>query len=148
MAIATKTAEEIEGMRVAGRLAAEVLDFITPHVKPGVTTGELDRLCHDYMTNVQGTTPAPLNYAPPGGPYLLASERGVLFVYDATGSLEAFRAVEIIVYRSSKREDRGKAQLYEHEFKRPLPRFVLDRGGRWGRFHGGSYKIEARGIVG
>jgi methionyl aminopeptidase len=53
-------------MRVAGRLAAEVLDFITPHVKPGVSTAELDRLCHDYMVNEQGTTPAPLNYAPPG----------------------------------------------------------------------------------
>ncbi len=52
-------------MRVAGRLAAEVLDFIAPHVKPGVTTDELDRLCHDFMVNVQGTIPAPLNYAPP-----------------------------------------------------------------------------------
>jgi methionyl aminopeptidase len=66
MAIVIKTAEEIERMRVAGRLAAEVLDFIAPHVKPGVTTGELDRLCHDYMVNVQGTVPAPLNYSPPG----------------------------------------------------------------------------------
>ena len=47
-------------------LAAEVLDFITPHVKPGVTTGELDRLCHEYMVDVQGTIPAPLNYCPPG----------------------------------------------------------------------------------
>ena len=53
-------------MRIAGRLAAEVLDFVTPHVKPGVTTEHLDRLCHDYMVNVQGTTPAPLDYAPPG----------------------------------------------------------------------------------
>ena len=53
-------------MRVAGRLASEVLDFITPHVKTGVTTGELDALCHDYMVNVQKTIPAPLNYAPPG----------------------------------------------------------------------------------
>ena len=61
-----KSPEEIEHMRVAGRLASEVLDFITPLVKPGVTTGELDRLCHDYMVNVQGTIPAPLNYAPPG----------------------------------------------------------------------------------
>src|SRR5213075_1078255 len=61
-----KTLEEIEGMRVAGRLASEVLDFITPHVKPGVTTGQLDQLCHDYIVNVQGTIPAPLNYAPPG----------------------------------------------------------------------------------
>lgn len=66
MTIVTKTAEEIEKMRVAGRLASEVLDFITPHVQPGVTTEELDRLCHDYMVNVQGTIPAPLNYCPPG----------------------------------------------------------------------------------
>ncbi len=53
-------------MRIAGRLAAEVLDFITPYVVPGVTTGELDRLCHEYMVDVQGCIPAPLNYAPPG----------------------------------------------------------------------------------
>ena len=66
MAIVIKTVEEIAGMRVAGRLASEVLDFVAPHVKPGVTTGELDRLCHDYMTHVQNTIPAPLNYAPPG----------------------------------------------------------------------------------
>src|SRR5215831_4512424 len=61
-----KTPEEVEGMRVAGRLASEVLDYITPYVKPGVTTGYLDKLCHDYMVQVQGTVPAPLNYAPPG----------------------------------------------------------------------------------
>ena len=66
MSIVIKTPEEIEKMRVAGRLASEVLDFIEPHVKPGVTTAELDRLCHDYMVNVQGTIPAPLDYAPPG----------------------------------------------------------------------------------
>jgi len=66
MAINIKTASEIEAMRIAGRLASEVLDYITPFVKPGVTTGELDRLCHDYMVGVQGTVPAPLNYSPPG----------------------------------------------------------------------------------
>ena len=66
MSIIIKTAEEIENMRVAGRLAAEVLDYIDPFVTPGVTTAELDRLCHDYMVKVQGTIPAPLNYAPPG----------------------------------------------------------------------------------
>ncbi len=66
MSIVIKTPEEIEKMRVAGRLGAEVLDYITPFVQPGVTTGELDRLCHDYMVDVQGTIPAPLNYAPPG----------------------------------------------------------------------------------
>ncbi len=53
-------------MRVAGRLASEVLDFITPHIKAGITTGNIDALCHDFMVNVQGTIPAPLNYAPPG----------------------------------------------------------------------------------
>jgi len=53
-------------MRIAGRLASEVLDFITPHVKAGVTTDELDAMCHQYMRSVQDTTPAPLNYAPPG----------------------------------------------------------------------------------
>jgi methionyl aminopeptidase len=66
MSIHIKTAEEIQYMRVAGRLAAEVLDFIEPHVKAGITTGRLDELCHDYMVNVQKTIPAPLNYAPPG----------------------------------------------------------------------------------
>jgi methionyl aminopeptidase len=61
-----KSAEEIDRMRVAGRLAAEVLDFVAAHVRPGVSTEHLDKLCHDYMVNVQGTVPAPLNYAPPG----------------------------------------------------------------------------------
>ena len=68
MSITIKTPDEMEKMRVAGRLAAEVLDYIAPFVKPGVTTGELDRLCHEYMVNVQHTIPAPLNYAPPGYP--------------------------------------------------------------------------------
>ncbi|MFM9968942.1 MAG: type I methionyl aminopeptidase [Burkholderiales bacterium] len=66
MPIEIKTKEEIEKMRVAGQLAGEVLDFIGPYVRPGIATGELDRLCHDYMLNVQKTIPAPLNYAPPG----------------------------------------------------------------------------------
>src|ERR1700754_34462 len=66
MSVTIKNAEDIAKMRVAGRLSAEVLDYITPFVKPGVTTEELDRLCHEYMVNVQGTIPAPLNYQPPG----------------------------------------------------------------------------------
>ena len=66
MTIVLKTEADIEKMRVAGRLASEVLDYITPHVKTGVTTGKIDKLCHDYMTNVQGTIPATLGYAPPG----------------------------------------------------------------------------------
>ena len=59
--IKTHDAEAFEGMRRAGRLAAETLDFITPYVKPGVTTGELDRLCHAFITD-HGAVPAPLNY--------------------------------------------------------------------------------------
>ncbi|MBL8478492.1 MAG: M24 family metallopeptidase, partial [Sterolibacteriaceae bacterium] len=70
MAISIKTAEDIAAMRIACRLAGEVLDYIEPFVKPGVTTAELDKLCHDYMVDVQGCIPAPLNYAPPGyAPY-------------------------------------------------------------------------------
>jgi len=49
-------------MRVAGKLAASVLNMIGAHVKPGVTTGELDRLCHDYIVNEINCIPAPLNY--------------------------------------------------------------------------------------
>ncbi|MBI5918047.1 MAG: type I methionyl aminopeptidase [Nitrosomonadales bacterium] len=68
MSVSIKTPEEIEKMRIAGRLAGEVLDYIAPFVKAGVTTDELDKLCHDYMVNVQGCVPAPLNYGPHGHP--------------------------------------------------------------------------------
>lgn len=57
-----KTPDQIEKMRVAGRLAAEVLEMIEPYIKAGVSTGELDRICHDYIVNVQQAIPAPLNY--------------------------------------------------------------------------------------
>lgn len=66
MSISIKTGVEIEGMRLAGRLASELLDYIEPFIKPGVTTDQLDRLCHDYIVDVQKAIPAPLNYAPPG----------------------------------------------------------------------------------
>ncbi|MBI5331912.1 MAG: type I methionyl aminopeptidase [Betaproteobacteria bacterium] len=70
MSIPIKTPDQIEKMRVAGRLTGEVLDYIGAFVKSGVTTGELDRLCHDLIVNVQQAIPAPLNYAPPGhAPY-------------------------------------------------------------------------------
>jgi len=62
MAITIKTTDEIEKMRVAGRLAAEVLEMIGPHVKQGVTTDELDGICHDFIVNEQQAIPAPLNY--------------------------------------------------------------------------------------
>ncbi len=57
-----KTPEEILKMRTAGHLAAEVLNMISDHVRPGVTTDELDRTCHDYIVSVQQAVPAPLNY--------------------------------------------------------------------------------------
>jgi methionyl aminopeptidase len=62
MAITIKSKDEIEKMRVAGQLAASVLDMITPHVRPGITTDELDKLCHDYIINDLDSIPAPLNY--------------------------------------------------------------------------------------
>ncbi len=62
MAVTIKTPEEIEKMRIAGRLAAEVLEMIADEVRAGVTTNELDRICHDYTINVQDAIPAPLNY--------------------------------------------------------------------------------------
>lgn len=62
MAVTIKTPEEIEKMRIAGRLGAEVLDMITEHVEAGITTDELDRICHEYIVDVQDAIPAPLNY--------------------------------------------------------------------------------------
>ena len=62
MTVTIKTPEEIEKMRIAGRLAAKVLEMIEPHVKPGITTNELNTICHDYIVNVQQAIPAPLNY--------------------------------------------------------------------------------------
>ena len=62
MAVTVKTPEQIEKMRVAGRLAAEVLEMLVPHVKPGVTTEELDRLAHDYIVGVQKAVPANVGY--------------------------------------------------------------------------------------
>lgn len=57
-----KSQEEIEKIRIACKLAAEILDIIEPHVKAGITTEELDLICHNYMVNVQHTIPATLNY--------------------------------------------------------------------------------------
>lgn len=62
MVIHLKTIEEINKIRTASHLAAEVLEMIEPYVKAGVTTGELDKICHDYIVNVQHAIPAPLNY--------------------------------------------------------------------------------------
>ena len=66
MNITINNNDDIAKMRIAGRLGAEVLDYITPFVVHGVTTEQLDKLCHDYIVNVQLAIPAPLNYAPDG----------------------------------------------------------------------------------
>ncbi len=69
MSIIIKTQAQIDLMRISCKLAAEVLDYIEPYVKPGITTLELDKLCHDYIVNVQSAYPSPLNYQPnPKGP--------------------------------------------------------------------------------
>jgi len=62
MSVNLKTTDEVAKMRVAGRLAAEVLEMIAPYVKRGVTTNQLDQLCHEYIVNEQHAIPAPLNY--------------------------------------------------------------------------------------
>ncbi|QEP44276.1 type I methionyl aminopeptidase [Ectothiorhodospiraceae bacterium BW-2] len=60
--IRLKNRDEIAKMRTACRLAAEVLEMIEPYMQPGITTAEIDRLCHDYIVNTQQAIPAPLNY--------------------------------------------------------------------------------------
>lgn len=62
MSVEIKSPQDIEKMRVAGKLAAEVLEMIGPYVKPGITTNELDRICHRYIVDEQNAIPAPLNY--------------------------------------------------------------------------------------
>ena len=62
MSVTINSAEDIAKMRIAGNLAAEVLEMIGDYVQPGVSTGELDRICHDYIVNKQQAIPAPLNY--------------------------------------------------------------------------------------
>ncbi len=62
MTISLKSADEIEKMRIAGALASSVLTMIEPHVKAGVTTAELDRICHEFITGELDAIPAPLNY--------------------------------------------------------------------------------------
>ena len=62
MKISIKSLNDIQKMKVAGKLAAEVLDMITPYVKPGISTGELDKLCYEHIVNIQGAVPANIGY--------------------------------------------------------------------------------------
>ena len=73
MTIPIKTAEDVQGMRVAGRLASEVLDLLGQRVQPGVTTAELDHIAHEHIVKVQGGIPATLGYGPPSYPPYPAS---------------------------------------------------------------------------
>ena len=73
MPIPLKTASDIAGMRLAGRLASEVLDMLESHIRPGITTREIDRLAHEHITQVQQAIPATLGYQPPGYPPYPAS---------------------------------------------------------------------------
>ncbi len=66
MSISIKTEQDLPELRIAARLGAELLDYLTPFVQPGITTREIDRLAHEYTVQVQQAIPAPLNYAPPG----------------------------------------------------------------------------------
>ena len=68
MPVTIKTETDIAHMRVACKFASEVLDFIEPHIRAGISTGELDRMMDDYMVNVQKTISATLGYQPPGYP--------------------------------------------------------------------------------
>ena len=79
-----KTPEEIEKMRVAGRLAGEVLQMIRRYVQPGITTDELDRICHDYIVDVQNAIPAPLNYRASPSPSAPLSTMSSATAYRAT----------------------------------------------------------------
>ena len=62
MKISIKSLNDIEKMKVAGKLAAEVLDMITPYIVPGISTGELDKLCHEHIVNIQNAIPANIGY--------------------------------------------------------------------------------------
>jgi methionyl aminopeptidase len=73
MTVTIKNETDIAHMRIACKLASEVLDYITPFIKAGVSTGEIDKLCHDYMVDIQNTVPATLGYQPPGYPPYPAS---------------------------------------------------------------------------
>jgi methionyl aminopeptidase len=94
MKITLKSPEDIEKMRVAGRLAAEVLQMIGPHVKPGVSTGELDRICHDHIVNVQKAIPANVGYK--GFPATLCTSVNNVICHGIPSDLKVLKDGDII----------------------------------------------------
>jgi len=94
MKVSIKTPEQIEKMRVAGRMAAEVLDLIGGHVVPGVTTAELDRICHDHIVNVQKAIPACLNYK--GFPKSICTSVNQVICHGIPSSKKVLKSGDII----------------------------------------------------
>ncbi len=94
MKVSIKTPEQIEKMRVAGRMAAEVLDLIGEYVVPGVTTAELDRICHDHIVNVQKAIPACLNYK--GFPKSICTSVNQVICHGIPSSKKVLKSGDII----------------------------------------------------
>ncbi len=93
-------ADEIEKMRIAGKLASEVLDYITPHVQEGISTFELNRLCHDYIVNIQDAIPAPLNYQPSSSytpyPYSICTSVNEVICHGIPSKSQILKAGDIV----------------------------------------------------
>lgn len=96
MAVIIKTPAEIEKMRIAGRLAAEVLELLEEHVVPGVTTGELNRIAHDHIVNVQDAIPAPLNYGNPPFPKSICTSVNHVICHGIPSDDRALKKGEIV----------------------------------------------------
>ena len=94
MTIHIKSVDEIAKMRVAGKLASEVLEMIEDYVKPGVSTGELDRLCHEFIINEQNAIPAPLNYN--GFPKSICTSINHVICHGIPSNDKALKSVDII----------------------------------------------------
>src|SRR4051794_28092903 len=110
MTIPIKTGAEIDGMRLAGRLASEVLDMLTPHVKAGVTTREIDRIAHEYMVEVQGGVRATVGSQAPGYAVYPASVCAALTTSSAPAS------------RRPAAEERRRAEHRRHRHQGRLAR--------------------------
>ncbi|WP_434779825.1 type I methionyl aminopeptidase [Neisseria sp. Ec49-e6-T10] len=96
MGIIIKNAEQIDKMRIACRLAAEVLDYITPFVKEGVSTEELNTLCHHYMVDEQHTVPAPLGYGEPPFPKSICTSVNYVICHGIPNEMQVLKSGDIL----------------------------------------------------
>ena len=94
MKITIKTPEDIEKMRVAGRLAAEVLQVVAPYVKPGVSTAELDRICYEHIVNEQKAIPANVGYK--GFPATICSSVNNVICHGIPSTLKVLKEGDIV----------------------------------------------------